>query len=365
MHKTLETVMTPAAVVDLDRMDANLDRMATYAASHNLRLRPHTKTHKAPEIAALQIARGASGLTVATLREADVMSDLDVDLLLAHPPVGKPKLDRLVRLASHANVTVALDSIDALDPLIDHMRRHNTRVGVVVEIDLGMHRVGVQSVADALAVTRRAADASSVDYRGILFYPGHIREHIDAQNAAVSKLNDDLASYLNAFHDAGLNPEIVSGGSTPAAYSSHRLDGLTEMRPGTYVYNDRTTMLMGACAWDDCAYSILATVVSTAVPDQAVIDAGSKSIFREEMRSVEATGFGALLDRPDVVVKGMSEEHGLLDLSHTDWRPRIGDRVRVVPNHVCVSVNLQEHIFGVRGDVVESRWAVAARGWSD
>jgi D-serine deaminase-like pyridoxal phosphate-dependent protein len=124
-------------------------------------------------------------------------------------------------------------------------------------------------------------------------------------------------------------------------------------------------MLMGACGWNDCAYSILATVVSTAVPDQAVIDAGSKSIFREEMRGVDATGFGALLDRPDVVVKGMSEEHGLLDLSHTDWRPRVGDLVRVVPNHVCVSVNLQTHIYGVRNDVLESRWDVAARGWAD
>jgi D-serine deaminase-like pyridoxal phosphate-dependent protein len=361
----LDDVVTPAAVVDLDRMEANLARMASYATTHELRLRPHTKTHKSPEIAALQLARGAAGLTVATLREAEVMSDLGADLLLAHPPVGKPKLERLARLARGSNVTVALDSIDAMMPLADCMRRENARVGVVVEIDLGMHRVGAQSADDALAIARIAADASNIDYRGILFYPGHIREHVDEQDAAVERLNAELSAYLDAFGRAGLAPEIVSGGSTPAACASHRIDGLTEMRPGTYVYNDRTTMLMGACGWNDCAYSILATVVSTAVPDQAVIDAGSKSIFREEMRGVDATGFGALLDRPDVVVKGMSEEHGLLDLSHTDWRPRVGDLVRVVPNHVCVSVNLQTHIYGVRNDVLESRWDVAARGWAD
>jgi D-serine deaminase-like pyridoxal phosphate-dependent protein len=140
---------------------------------------------------------------------------------------------------------------------------------------------------------------------------------------------------------------------------------VTEFRPGTYVFNDRTTAEIGACAWDDCALTVLATVVSTAVPGQAVIDAGSKALGREPLRGADAGGgFGALLDRRDVVVKSMSEEHGLLDLSRTSWRPRVGEMVRVVPNHVCIVVHLNDLMFGVRGTDVERTWPVEARGRS-
>ena len=155
---------------------------------------------------------------------------------------------------------------------------------------------------------------------------------------------------------------MVSGGSTPTLWRIHELPGVTEFRPGTYVYNDRTTAAIGACSWDDCALTVLATVVSTAVPGQAVIDAGTKSLGREPMRGAEGEGFGALLDRPEVVVSRMSEEHGVLDLGDTDWRPNVGERVRVVPNHVCIVVHLNDAIYGVRGDVVETSWPVAARG---
>jgi D-serine deaminase-like pyridoxal phosphate-dependent protein len=143
---------------------------------------------------------------------------------------------------------------------------------------------------------------------------------------------------------------------------SHEMRSVTEVRPGTYVYNDRTTAEVGACEWDDCALTVLATVVSTSVPGQAVIDAGSKALGREPVRGSAGDGHGALLDRRDVVVRTMSEEHGILDLGDTAWRPRIGDQVRVVPNHVCIVVHLNDTIHGIRGTAVESSWAVAARG---
>jgi D-serine deaminase-like pyridoxal phosphate-dependent protein len=142
----------------------------------------------------------------------------------------------------------------------------------------------------------------------------------------------------------------------------HEVDGVTEVRPGTYVYNDRTTAEIGACTWDDCALTVLATVVSTAVPGQAVIDAGTKALGREPLRGAAGEGFAALLDRPEVVVARMSEEHGILDLRNTDWRPRVGDVLQLVPNHVCIVVHLNDLIYGVRGDVVETSWAVEARG---
>ncbi|HSJ05290.1 MAG TPA: alanine racemase [Longimicrobiales bacterium] len=359
----LDGLLTPAAIVDLDRMDANLRRMAAYAAEHGLRLRPHTKTHKSPELAAEQVRHGAAGLTVAQLHEAAVMAAASDDILLAHPPVGAPKLARLFALPRDVHLTVAVDSTEAIDGLAAAALAARREVGVLVELDLGMHRVGVADGAAAVRLSRRCREQDGIDWRGIMFYPGHIREHISMQAAAIAAADAALQRVLQALSDAGLDPHVVSGGSTPAAFSSHLIRGVTEIRPGTYIFNDRITTLTGACGWEDCAYSVLATVVSTAVPGQAVVDAGSKALFREEVRGTEAAGFGALLDRPDVVVSGMSEEHGILDTSSTDWRPRVGDRVRIVPNHVCVSVNLHPSVHGVRGDRIERSWPVAARGW--
>lgn len=360
-----DEILTPAAVVDLDRMESNLDRMARYAADHGLALRPHIKTHKSPELAAEQVRRGAVGVTVAQLREASLMCAATDDILLAHPPVGEPKLRRLAALPAKANITVALDSPEALAGVIATAREHGRRLGVVVELDVGMKRVGIGDVASAVELCQRAHAAPEVEWRGIMFYPGHIRQHVSQQDEAVAAVDAELARFLDALRKTGLEPATVSAGSTPAAWASHRLRDVTEIRPGTYIFNDRTTAAIGACDWEDCAYTVLATVVSTAVAGQAVVDAGSKALFREELRGSDEAGFGALLDRPEVVVRGMSEEHGLLDLSATSWRPRIGERVHIVPNHVCVSVNLHERVWGVRNGRVERSWPVAARGWDN
>ncbi|MEX1182636.1 MAG: alanine racemase [Gemmatimonadota bacterium] len=361
---SLDDLLTPAAVVDLDRMSANLDRMAEYARQHHLRLRPHTKTHKSARLAAEQMRRGATGLTVAQLNEARVMAEVADDILLAHPPVGAPKLERLLSLPQHVRLTVALDSAAALEPLAAAASAAGREIGVLVELDLGMGRVGV-GAEDAVRLCRMCRTLDGVSWRGILFYPGHIRQHVSAQDQALERVAADLKHALDVLAAAGLEPEVVSAGSTPAAFSSHRISGLTEIRPGTYIFNDRITAAIGACGLDDCAYTVLSTVVSTAVAGQAVIDAGSKALFREELRGAGSggSGFGVLLDRPDIVVKAMSEEHGLLDLSATAWRPRVGDRIRVVPNHVCVSVNLHARVWGLRGERIETGWPVSARGW--
>jgi len=156
----------------------------------------------------------------------------------------------------------------------------------------------------------------------------------------------------------------VSGGSTPTAWRSHEIAGVTEIRPGTYIFNDRTTEAIDACSREDLAYTVLATVVSTAVPGQCVVDAGSKALSSDTIRASGRDGFGELLDRPEVTVARMSEEHGVLDLSRSDWRPRAGERVRIVPNHVCVSLNLQPTLHGVRDDRVIHSWPPDARGWT-
>jgi D-serine deaminase-like pyridoxal phosphate-dependent protein len=353
---------TPAAVVDLDKLSRNLDRAASYAKAHSLALRPHVKTHKSAWIAAEQMERGAVGVTCATPREAEVMSGVADDILLAYPPVGA-KARRVAQLARGDKITVALDSLEAIDAIENAARATKTQVGVYVELDLGMHRVGVPAVEAAIGLAKRIQRSDSLSYEGLAFYPGHIREPVGTQTKSLDQLADALRSALDMMIAAGVPPRIVSGGSTPTLWHTHEIPGVTEIRPGTYVFNDRTTAEIGACAWDDCALTVAATVVSTAVPGQAVIDAGTKALGREPLRGADAAGgFGALLERPDVTVKGMSEEHGLLDLSRTDWRPRVGDVVRVVPNHVCIVVHLNDLMYGVLDDRVVRSWPVEARG---
>ena len=358
----LDQLETPCALVDLDRLALNLDRMAAYCMLHGLALRPHVKTHKSTRIAAEQVRLGAAGLTCATPRELEVMSEVSNDLLLAHPPVGAAKLHRVMSLDPDVNLIVAIDSLDAVEPLAEAADAVGREVGVYVEVDVGMRRVGVATPTEAIAIARRVRGLPPLTYRGITFYPGHVRQRLLRQDEPLGRLRNDLAGWLSALGDAGLAPEVVSGGSTPAAWRMHEVTGVTEVRPGTYVYNDRATVEVGACGWEDCALTVLATVISTAVPGQAVVDAGSKALGREPLPAGDEAGFGCLLDRPDIRVARMSEEHGILDLRGSDWQPRVGDIVRIVPNHVCIVVHLNDVMHGVRGMVVEASWPVSARG---
>lgn len=353
---------TPVPVVDLDILDRNLHRMAVWTGDHGLGLRPHIKTHKSPFVAAEQIRHGAIGLTCATPREAEVMATVSSDLLVAYPPVGADRARRIAGLPPHCRPLVGLDSAEAVATIGAAALDAGRTVGVLVELDLGMRRVGVATAAELVALARLAADHEALEFAGVMFYPGHLRSPGMERGEGIARLNAELADRLAALRTARLEPWIVSGGSTPTAWDSHRMKGLTEIRPGTYVYNDRATIAAGACDREDCALTILATVVSTAVPGQAVIDAGSKALAREPRTTDPEAGFGELLDQPGVVVRAMSEEHGILDLRRTAWRPRVGEQVRVLPDHVCVAVHLHEEVHGVRDGRLVARWPVAARG---
>ncbi|MBI4538437.1 MAG: alanine racemase [Gemmatimonadetes bacterium] len=359
--QTIHDVETPVPLVDVARMQANIERTAAYCRDHGIGWRPHVKTHKTPELAAIQLSAGAIGLTVATRREAEVMAIVATDILLAYPPIGESKVQRLVELPERVRLSVALDSREALHALANAARRQGREVNVLVEIDAGLRRVGVSDPERAVELAREACALDGVAYRGILFYPGHIRAPAPEQGTELRALAALVDRFLERLGAEGLPAEVVSGGSTPTLSRSHEIPGLTEIRPGTCIFNDRSTAAIGASRWQDCAYSILATVVSTAVPGRAIIDAGSKALSKEEVRG-SGTGYGALLEHPEVVVQGLYEEHGILDLAGTPWRPQVGDRVRVVPNHVCVSVNLNERLYAVEGERITGWWSVAARG---
>lgn len=345
---------TPALVIDLDVMERNLAKMAEYTRAHGLRLRPHTKTHKIPALGARQLAHGAVGLTVAKVSEAEVMLASGVeDLLIAYPIFGAEKMRRLVEVAKKTRVTVSVDSVEAARPISDAAKAAGIRIGVLAEVDAGLHRVGVQP-ALFLDLLRGLAQLDGIELRGMAFYPGHIKSQDAAALAALSTLISGLVAEAKA---AGFELPIVSGGSTPTEWHSHEVAGMTEIRPGTYIFNDRNTILSGACGWDDCAATIIATVVSTAVPGQFVIDGGSKTFSSDR---AAAEGFGVFLDAPDALFEKMNEEHGYV--KHAGHTRKVGDRVRILPNHICVAVNLHERIYGVRGEDVVETWTVDGRG---
>ena len=336
-------VETPAGVVDLDRARANAEQVTAYATQHELSWRPHIKTHKSLTVAQIQLDAGAQGLTVATLREAEVMSSLTNDILLAYPQVGSAKLERMTRLPESVDLKVAVDSPEVLQPLAAAAAAAGRTVGILVEQDVGMGRVGLR-VADQVAILARlAAETEGVDFRGVMFYPGHIRMQEADQDAGLTDVSGRISRTLEALESEGLSPQIVSGGSTPTVWRSHEMKGLTEIRSGSCIYYDREGLDLGVAGIEDIAYTVLATVVSTAVPGHAVVDAGSKALAKESRGG--GGGYGILLDRPDVIVVGVSEEHGVLDLGGSDWVPTIGERVCIVPNHVCVSVNLQDQLI--------------------
>ena len=218
---------TPAALVDMERMRVNLERIACYSRENGLAWRPHVKTNKTAQIAAEQVCAGAVSLTVATPAEAEVMAEVADDLLLAYPPCGATKLRRLMELPQHVRLTVGLDSAEALRGLASAARGRGNSVGVLVELDLGMHRVGVQSPDEAVALAREVVNTPWVEYRGVMFYPGHVRSAVKEQDPAIPALSRELGRFLDAMRAVGLAPQIVSGGSTPTLWRSHEIEGLT------------------------------------------------------------------------------------------------------------------------------------------
>jgi len=340
-------VETPVGFLDLERVRANAQRVAGYAAAKGLGWRPHIKTHKSTVVARIQLEAGARGLTVATPREAEVMSSLTPDLVLAYPPVGPAKLERLNRLPEHVDLKVALDDASVLRPLAASARAAGRTFGVLAELDAGLGRVGVQSAEALVRLASEASTLAGVRFRGILFYPGHLRMPPEEQVAGLEDVARRVREAVDALDGAGLHPEIVSGGSTPTLWQSHLIDTMTEIRAGSCIFFDREGLELGVADLGDIAYTVLATVVSTAVPGRAVVDAGSKALSKEERGG---RGYGFLADRPEVRVVGLSEEHGILDLSGSAWSPAVGERVRIVPNHVCVSVNLQDALLARDGE---------------
>ncbi len=359
----LSELETPAVVVDLDVMDQNLSRMADYCRKHNLLLRPHTKSHKIPELAKRQLASGATGITVAKLGEAEVMLDAGItDILIAYPIVGNDKATHLARIAERASITVALDSEAAALAVSQAVSQRGTKVGILVELDVGFKRCGVANEVEALALARKIGSLPGLEFKGVMFFPGHFTVGPEQRAALRNDVNEIVDRVREAFAHASVPLAIVSGGSTPTAYESHLFHGVNEVRPGMYIFNDKTTVGISAAALNDCALSVLVTVVSTSVAGRAIVDGGSKTFSSDRYQAGDGGGFGLVLEDHSVQVEKLSEEHGHLNVERSERRYRVGDRLRVVPNHVCTTVNMHDEIYGVRNERVEVVWQVSGRG---
>jgi D-serine deaminase-like pyridoxal phosphate-dependent protein len=325
---------TPALYVDLDVLGRNIARMQEQCRAWGVALRPHVKTHKIPEIAQMQLDAGAIGITVAKVGEAEVLPGDDV--LVAYPLL-KAKLPRLRELANKRRVKVAVDSVD--------VARDLQGIDTLVEIDVGVGRCGAQSPEQAVEIAK-----ACTDFQGVFYWPSWLDE-AGFQTACVK-----IDAVLDALAAAGFEAKIVSGGSTPGASKTPLIPRTTEIRPGTYVFYDASSLHAKVCAEADCALRVLTTVVSTAVPGQCVIDAGSKTFSSDQ--TVGTGTFGYFIGRPWTMRK-MNEEHGYVEI---DGPAKVSEKVWVVPSHCCATVNLHDEIWYGRRGRVEGSWKVAARG---
>lgn len=361
MH--ISELETPAVIVDLDVMDANLSRMADYCRKHNLLLRPHTKTHKIPELAKRQIASGATGITVAKIGEAEVMLESGItDILIAYPIVGAEKAKRLATLAERAKITVSLDSEEAASAISEAASRKGATVRILIELNVGFDRCGVGNEVEVVRLARKIASLPGLEFKGLMFFPGHFGVLPEQRSVLRAQVNGFLDRVFEACAREQLPVSIVSGGSTPAAYESDFFHGVNEVRPGTYIFNDRNTVGVSAASLNDCALSVLVTVVSTGVPGRAVIDGGSKTFSSDRYQAEDGSGFGLVKEDHAVQIERLSEEHGHLNITRSERRYKVGDRLSVIPNHVCTTVNMHDEIHGVRGEQVEVTWRVEGRG---
>jgi D-serine deaminase-like pyridoxal phosphate-dependent protein len=361
----IDELSTPAVLVDVDVLQANVRAMALRAATAGIALRPHGKTHKTTQVARLQLAAGAVGLTLAKTSEAETLVGAGAveDVFLAYPIVGADKGRRLLALSDRARLAVGVDSVEGARTLADVFAAAGRTLDVLLKIDVGFHRVGVLP-EQAAEMAVRIADLRGLRLRGVFThagqgYGGQTPADVAAIGHQESRLTREAAEAIRA---AGLPMEVISVGSTPTAAAAIAAGGITEARPGSYVFNDASEVELGTCPIEECALTVVATVVSVPAPDRAVLDAGSKTVSNDPLRPRAGT-FGHVLGTRSRLAR-LSEEHGVVAVAPGDTF-RVGQRVRVLPNHVCAVVNLHDRLWTVRGDTVEEPWAVVGRGKVD
>ena len=373
---TLNTLQTPAILIDRPTALRNLDRMQAAATARGVGLRPHTKTHKSPVVARWQIERGAIGICCAKLGEAEVFAEAGFDDIRLPYPINPVNAPRVLQLLDRTRLSFIVDDRAIAREWSTIMSRAGRSVEVLVKVDVGFHRCGIDpNAADAVGVIRDIASLPGLAFRGLLAHAGHAY-HAHSEDQMRSMAEDEartLRDLTAACRAAGVRIDEVSTGATPPARYALQQDGITEYRPGNYVYFDRTQVALGAATLDDCALSVLTRVVSKPAPDRLIFDSGSKTLTNDGARGFQPlTGYGSVLRTAagnrrtatvdsDLVIERLSEEHATVRVASGSTALEAGDLVRIVPNHSCVVSNLVDQAWLVEGELVEPL-PIAARG---
>jgi D-serine deaminase-like pyridoxal phosphate-dependent protein len=348
--KTIDDIDTPAVLIDLDIALANIAKAQAQADAAGVKLRPHIKTHKLPFFAKKQVEAGAVGITCQKIGEAEVMADAGLtDIFLPYNILGQSKLDRLLALHKRVALSVTADSATTIAGYAETFRDPSHPLKVLIECDTGGGRVGVQTKEEALALAKQIDAAPGLRFGGLMTFPP-----VGAPEKAEAWLRDcrDLLAAN------GLACETITTGGTPDMWRNADASVITEYRPGTYIYMDRYQVDKGAAALADCAATVLATVVSRPTPTRAILDAGSKSLTSDTLGLPD---HGELIGVPGARVVGLSEEHGKVEMP-ADSALKVGERVRVLPDHICPVINLFDEVHLISGDKVVDVLPVAARG---
>ena len=369
----LSSFPTPQVIVFAPRLEANIARMQDAVEGGGKRLRPHAKTHKSPVVARAQVARGAVGICCAKIGEAEVFAAAGIGDIRLPYPVNPANASRLLALLDKTALSIIVDHAGVAAGWSRCMVEAGRTLDVLVKVDVGFHRCGIDpQAADAAAFVERVATLPGLRFRGLLSHAGH-GYHAASETDLEAVASSEAALIVRlaeAVRSRGIPVDEVSVGATPTARFSARLAGITEMRPGNYVYFDRTQVGLGAASFGDCALFVVATVVSTPAPDRIILDCGSKTLSSDQARGFgPAPGHGAVFregaDTPDagLLIERLSEEHATVRVTSSAGRPlRPGDRVLVLPNHSCVVSNLVDEVLLVDGDDVLERLPVEARG---
>ncbi len=349
--KHIEELETPVPIIDINVVERNVTRWQERCDKLGLANRPHIKTHKLAGLALYQLAQGAKGITVQKLGEAEVMADAGIhDMLLTFNVIGRKKIERLGALAQRSDISVVADNIDMLAGLTSAAANAGRNISVLVECDTGAGRNGVQSPHAACELAQKIDQATGLTFGGLMTYPA-VGQRLQTENF-LTETRDLCAS-------SGLDVRVISSGGSPDMWNDEGLGGLTEYRVGTYVFFDRSLATRNTCTFDDCALSVLTTVVSRPTPERAIVDAGTKTLTSDLLG---LQGFGVAHELNDAQVYAANEEHGFLDISGLARKPRVSDLVKITPNHVCPVTNLFDEVVFVRGNEVLGAAKVDARG---
>ncbi len=337
---------TPAVVLDLDLLERNIQDMASHCADLDIALRSHTKTHKIPEIARMQVAAGAQGIVCQKVGEAEVMARAGIDdILIPYNIVGKTKVRRLTELAQLKTMIVAVDSEDVAAGISHQAQGDATDIGILIELDTGGRRTGVQSPEAALELGKRIMDLPGLSLKGIMTYPSNVRARQFMQQT------------VELFLNAGIPCPIISGGGTGAEATSKEM-GCTETRSGSYIYEGMTRVSGNDdLSPEKCVLRVVVTVVSVPTQDRVIMDGGQKTF-----RASPSNPYGLIIEQPQAKIYGMSVEHGHMDVSQCDHKFRVGEKLSVIPRHQGMATNMHDEVVGARDGQVEVVWKVQGRG---